>query len=414
VVAPSCRDTGHREYLPLTSSVADRAVPRVSARTDAWSIPWPLYAVVLASTCIVIGLIWDISWHRTIGRDTFWTPAHLLEQAAAVIAGLSCGWLVLHTTFAGTADARARSVRFWRFFQGPLGAWVCIWGTLMMITSAPFDDWWHNAYGLDVKIISPPHMVLAWGMIAIQIGAILMTVAAQNRSSVEDRSLYRMMYAYAAGILITMIVTVLQENASVGNHMHGSQFYIITGWVIPLFLIGLARASTLRWPATTITAIYSAISLAMMWILQLFEAAPMLAPIYNPVTHMVPPSFPLLIIVPAVAVDLLMRKLGRENDWRLAALLGISWVGIMLAVHWFWAEFLLSPAARNYFFGADQWSYNNRLGPWRYQFWNLDVDATGKWSALAFLRGLGIAVALSMIAARLSLLWGSGLAKVKR
>ena len=30
-----------------------------------------------------------------------------------------------------------------------------------MLTSAPFDNWWHDAYGLDVKIISPPHMFLA-------------------------------------------------------------------------------------------------------------------------------------------------------------------------------------------------------------------------------------------------------------
>lgn len=378
------------------------------------SIPWPLYAVVVASTCIVIGLIWDISWHRTVGRDSFWTLAHVLEQVAAVIAGLSCGWLVLRTTFAGSAEERARSVRFWRYFHGPLGAWVCIWGTLMMITSAPFDNWWHNAYGLDVKIISPPHVVLAWGMIAIQIGAILMTVAAQNRSDTEDQQLYRMMYAYAAGILITMLVTVIQEEASVGNHMHASKFYIITGWVIPVFLIGLARASRLKWPATTITAIYMTISLAMIWILQLFEATPMLAPIYNPVTHMVPPPFPLLIIFPAIVVDVIMRRFGRENDWKLAAALGLSWVGTMLAVHWFWAEFLLSPLARNFFFAADQWSYDDRLGPWRYQFWNLDVNAAGEWSAIAFITGLGIAVIVSMIASRLSLLLGSGLARVKR
>ena len=389
-------------------------MPRAQARAAAWSIPWPLYAVVVASTCIVIGLIWDISWHRTVGRDTFWTLAHVLEQVAAVIAGLSCGWLVLHTTFAGTTDARDKSVRFWRYFQGPLGAWVCIWGTLMMITSAPFDDWWHNAYGLDVKIISPPHMVLAWGMIAIQVGAILMTLAAQNRSSEEDQPVYRVMYAYAAGILITMIATVIQEDASVGNQMHASKFYIITGWVIPLFLIGLARGSRLRWPATTITAIYSGITLVMSWILQLFEATPMLAPIYNPVTHMVPPAFPLLIVIPAVAVDLLMRRFGRRNDWKLAALLGLTWVAIMVTVHWFWAEFLLSPAARNYFFGADQWSYTNRLGPWRYEYWNLDRDSAGKWSALAFARGIGIAVVVSMIAARLSLWWGNGLSRVKR
>ena len=398
----------------MTVSVADRLAPHTRARTGAWTIPWPLYAVVLASTCIVVGLIWDISWHRTVGRDTFWTLAHVLEQAAAVIAGLSCGFLVLRTTFAGTAEEKAGAVRFWRFFYGPLGAWVCIWGTLMMITSAPFDNWWHNAYGLDVKIISPPHMILAWGMIGIQIGAMLMTLSAQNRASPEDQTLYSMMHAYAAGILITMVATVIQEDASVGNQMHGSKFYGITAWTIPLFLIGLSRASKLRWPATTITAIYSGIVLAMSWTLQLFPATPKLAPIYNPVTHMVPPAFPLLIIVPAVAVDLLMRRFGSERDWRLSVAIGGTWVVVMVAVHWYWADFLLSPAARNFFIGADQWSYNARLGDWRYRFWSLNVDASGKWNPTRFAEGVGFAVILSIVASRISLFLGSGMAKVKR
>ncbi|HEV2018359.1 MAG TPA: hypothetical protein VGQ98_08675 [Gemmatimonadaceae bacterium] len=398
----------------MTASVADRAAADERVRAGAWTIPWPLYAVVLASTCIVVGLIWDVSWHRTVGRDTFWTLAHVLEQLAAVIAGLSCGWLVLKTTFAGSPEERAQSVRFWRFFQGPLGAWVCIWGTLMIITSAPFDNWWHNAYGLDVKIISPPHMILAWGMMGIQIGAMLMTLSAQNRASDEDQRMYSMMHAYTAGILITMIATVIQEDASVGNQMHGAKFYAITAWTIPLFLVGLSRASRLKWPATTITAIYSAITLVMMWILQLFAATPKLAPIYNPVTHMIPPAFPLLIIVPAFAVDLLMRRLGRGHDWKLSVLIGVTWVAVMLGVHWFWAEFLISPGARNFIFGADQWSYTDRLGPWRYQYWNLDVNAVGKWSPLLFAKGIAFAVLLGIVSSRLSLFWGSGMAKVKR
>src|SRR5438067_5702304 len=29
---------------------------------------------------------------------------------------------------------------------------------------------------------------------------------------------------------------------------------------------------------------------------------------------------------------------------------------------------------------ADKWDYNNRLGPWRYQFWNLDHDAGRNFS----------------------------------
>src|SRR6266516_1199187 len=395
----------------VTASVADRVATDTRARTGAWTIPWPLYAVVLASTCIVVGLIWDVSWHRTVGRDTFWTLAHILEQVAAVIAGLSCGYMVLKTTFAGTTEEKGRSVRFWRFFSGPLGAWVCIWGTLMMITSAPFDNWWHNAYGLDVKIISPPHMVLAWGMMGIQIGTMLMTLSAQNRARPEDQRLYSMMHAYAAAILITMIATVIQEDASVGNQMHGSRFYGITAWTIPLFLVGLSRASKVRWPATTITAIYSAIILVMSWTLQLFPATPKLAPIYNPVTHMVPPAFPLLIIVPAIAVDLLMRRFGRGRHWRLSVAIGVTWVVVMVAVHWFWADFLLSPAARNFFIGADQWSYGDRLADWRYRFWSLDVDSSGRWSPLLFTKGIGLAMILAIVTSRISLFLGSGMSK---
>ena len=61
---------------------------------------WPLRAVLFASACIVVGVIWDISWHSTIGRDTFWTLPHLLEQLGALVAGMSCGWLALRVTFA--------------------------------------------------------------------------------------------------------------------------------------------------------------------------------------------------------------------------------------------------------------------------------------------------------------------------
>jgi hypothetical protein len=368
--------------------------------------------VLFSSVSIVVGLIWDISWHRTIGRDTFWSPPHVLEQLAAAAAGLSCGWLVLHTTFAGSAEARARSVGFWGF-RGPLGAWVCIWGTIMMIVSAPFDDWWHNAYGLDVKIISPPHTVLAVGMIAIQVGAMLMALAAQNRASDAGAKTLTRLYAISAGILLTMHATVLMEYASFGNHMHGSVFYRATALGIPAILVATARASRMRWPATTTAAIYMAIALALIWTLQLFPAQARLAPIYNPVTHMVPPPFPLLIIVPAMIIDLLMRRV-RGHDWRLAVTIGVSFVLAMLAVHWFFADFLLSPSARNFFFAADQWDYTERLGDWRYQFWTLDRDARGAWSPALLLRGLGIAALTAMVSARVGLWWGNGMARVQR
>src|SRR5262245_4836820 len=131
-------------------------------------ISWVIPAAVIATTSIVVGVIWDISWHRTIGRDTFWTPAHMAIYLGGVLAGLSGAWLILTTTF-GSEAVRATGVRVWGF-RGPLGAWIMIWGATAMLTSAPFDDWWHNAYGLDVKILSPPHAVLGLGMITIQMG----------------------------------------------------------------------------------------------------------------------------------------------------------------------------------------------------------------------------------------------------
>src|SRR5262245_55866742 len=120
---------------------------------------WYPFAMMFAATSVIVGVNWDIAWHITIGRDTFWSPPHMAIYLGGVLAGLSSGWIVLRTTFAGTAAQIAESVRVWGF-RGPLGAWAAIWGAFAMIVSAPFDDWWHNAYGLDVEIISPPHVVL--------------------------------------------------------------------------------------------------------------------------------------------------------------------------------------------------------------------------------------------------------------
>ena len=151
-----------------------------------------------------------------------------------------------------------------------------------------------------------------------------------------------------------------------------------------------------------------------IWILQLVPATPKLAPIYNPVTHMVPPAFPLLLFVPAIAIDLLIQRSNRMNDWALAVAVGLSFVGLMLAVHWFWAEFLLSPSARNFFFAADQWDYTNRLGEWRYRYWNRDVDASGNWSQARFTTGMTVAFVVAIISSRIGLAWGKGMSRIKR
>jgi hypothetical protein len=284
----------------------------------------------------------------------------------------------------------------------------------MMIASAPFDNWWHNAYGLDVRILSPPHSVLALGMFAIQLGTVILAVGAQNRADGEDTGYYGWIYTYCGGILLVMLATFVEENASRPNEMHRAAFYQIIGLVIPVFLFGLARSSRLKWPATKLAAAYTAIVLIMMWVLQLFPATPKLAPIYNPITHMVPPPFPLLIIIPAIIGDVLMRKYGKRRDWTLALVLGAMFVLVMLIVNWVWAGFLLSHYARNFVFAADQWDYGARLGKWRYEFWSVDRNGAGRWSPLRLARGMFFAIVIATASTRFGLWRGNVIARVQR
>ena len=155
-------------------------------------VPWYIWCAAAAVTCSMVGIHWDISWHRSIGRDTFWTPAHIVIHLCGLLAGISCGFLILSTTFSGGSQLRDSSVRLWGF-RAPLGAFIAAWGGIAMITSAPFDNWWHDAYGLDVKIISPPHMLLAAGIVAVHMGALILILGNMNRADGELRQRFEIL-----------------------------------------------------------------------------------------------------------------------------------------------------------------------------------------------------------------------------
>jgi hypothetical protein len=46
-------------------------------------VPRYLWSIALAVTSNTIGADWDVSWHRSIGRDMFWTPAAHGDLSAA-------------------------------------------------------------------------------------------------------------------------------------------------------------------------------------------------------------------------------------------------------------------------------------------------------------------------------------------
>jgi hypothetical protein len=201
--------------------------------------------------------------------------------------------------------------------------------------------------------------------------------------------------------------------------MRGSRFYLVAGIAFPIILAAAARAGRMRWPAVMTAAVYSAATLAMMWILPLFPAEPKLAPVYNPVTRMVPPSFPLLLIVPAIALDLIVRRwrpaeaagtLARHGREALLALcLGAAFVLVLLAAQWPFAGFLLSDWAQNPVFAGNNFPYQVPHDTYYYRRLFLPFEGIGPFTA-----GIGKAILAAAISARIGLAWGSWMRRVAR
>lgn len=377
------------------------AIPRAA-------IPWHIWACVLAVTSASFGGVWDISWHESIGRDTFWTAPHLFIHFGGILAGAAAAWLIFHTTFAASPADRAGAVRIWGFY-GPLGAFLCCWGGVAMVASAPFDNWWHAAYGLDVKILSPPHVVLILGLMAIRLGALVLILGEMNRAEGLLRRKLQVLLLYTFTYQLGMAIAVFQEYTFT-DYMHSAVFYLVLSLFSPMFLVAVAQVSEYRWSSTAIAAIFTALNLMFVWILPLFPAQPKLGPVFQHVTTFIPPPFPLLIVVPALAIDVLRPRLRNWAAWRTSSAFGAVFLGTFVAAQWPFANFLQSPAARNWIFGTQYFPFFVPLDDtWvRYEFTQVESGPAQFWWLMA------LALAIAVLSSRAGLSLGGWMRRVRR
>jgi hypothetical protein len=370
---------------------------RVHITSNSASVPWYIWMGVLAVTSASIGGSWDVSWHRSIGRDTFWTPAHLAIYACGVLAGVMGLWLVVQCTFVKRSPLRAVSVAVFGL-RAPLGVFLAGWGGVAILTSAPFDNWWHNAYGLDVKIISPPHTLLILGLRAVSVGVLFLTLAAMNRAAAAGDANFiplRNLFLYVGGLVVGGQMFFLQEFTT-ETRQHQAAAYIALGIALPVAFGMFSEATRFRWAATAAATVYMVFVIAEIQILPLFPATPKLGPVFYPVTHMVPAKFPLLIVLPALALDLLWHRLRDWKSWQVALLSGFVFMAVMVGVEWPFANFMLSKASENRFFGSIYFDYLSRATSYdrRRQFFMPDSGAT---LYLGLLRGSAYAAVSTWI-----------------
>ena len=391
----------------IPAGLAGQGRATVYASSKASSIPWTIWFVVGGIVSGTIGGVWDISWHMSIGRDSFWTPAHILIQLTGVLVGIACAYSILGTTFSRTSAAREASVQVLGF-HAPVGAFIAAWGGMAMLASAPFDNWWHNAYGLDVKIISPPHVLLLVGSFAVKVGALAWIASAMNQAEGGLRNRLRWLFLFVGSTCVAQLSIMILEPTWLMN-MHTAACYESVAVVIPAMLIAVGWGATHGWGYTVAAGIYTAISLAEEWLLPLFPAQPKLGPVYHNITHLVPLRFPLLFIVPAILADLLLRKLEGKSSWTKAAWIGPAFVLSFLAVQWPFASFLISPASRNWIFGTAYFAYFDGAGA-LYDPYKFNVAETDGAFALKIM----LAVVVAIVTTRLGLAWGDWMRRVRR
>jgi hypothetical protein len=357
--------------------MATIALPLRRAGRTALGTTLPLTVGVAGVFLAWFGAAWDVSWHRVVGRDTFWSLPHLFLYGGVILWGVSA--LIATATAMAGRPVRGRVLQVGPL-RAELGLALVGLGALVVIVSGPFDEAWHRMYGRDVDIWSPPHIAgvagstlafVGWG-VAFAPGVFTIPDWARRWSRA-------LMLANVCGVLV-----------------FGMNFYYITATTREAFFYPLAVAVAIpaalglgaglvagRWGATVVAGTYTLTALLTYFVL---DASGWLAP-----------AFPPLIVIGALALDVLR---SRRDRWAQPLVLGTG----------FTVAFVLAELLRQVLFPAvvpaGAASPDPRASTlfWQYYGQALARPWLSVWPLLAVLVGAPLAAASWILGRRLATL----------
>jgi len=172
-----------------------------------------LWGALAAKVVGAWGLGWDIQWHMTIGRDSFWIAPHLMIYGSVVV-GLALGWGVL-------------AYEWWCSVPSTRGFRLA-------------------ALGLDVTLWSPPHLLALFGSAVSTLGCLAIAIEVYPLRSRAGRAALVL-----AGALLYGGVRVTLDPAWLLAYAHGGilfhSFAMLAALLLSLTLVTTTRVSALRW-----------------------------------------------------------------------------------------------------------------------------------------------------------------------
>ncbi len=293
-----------------------------------WAMAGALSGLWALATA-ALGLYWDVGWHIDFGRDkALFTPPHTMIVIGLAGIIYSAGIAALFATLDDApVGVRILGVRI------PYSAMPMAALGVGALVGFPLDALWHEAYGIDVTLWSPTHLMLVGGggLATIAVWLMLMEGRPAGRATVLGRGI--------AALSLGAILVGL--SCFEGEFDFGvPQFQVIYLPVLIAatagFTLVLARTALGPWGAVKAVVAYVIVrgSIALI--------------VSGPLHHTFP-RFP-LYLASALVVEVVALWLGTDNRLRYALISGvaIATVGMIGELAWVklsgWADLPVNDA----------------------------------------------------------------------
>lgn len=305
-------EPGRGDLLPLGAlQRIGRGLTRVTG-IPGWAavaIGQSLFALLVAG----VGFYSDVAWHIALGRDEELFTAPHTAILLGLIGILSAAVL---GTIVATLDGWDRGWRFAGlrvpYSMLPLGALG-----VGAVSGFPMDEVWHAAFGVDVTMWSPTHMLMILG--ASFTGLAGWLVLADAGVAPKDSRWSRFLHGFAAWLTLQGLVAG-QGEFSFGVPQFSQMFHPLLvsaaagmGLVAIRIVLGQGRALLI------------ATILLLTQIAQVGDDS-------GPVETRHGATF----IASALAIEIVARLVGVENRARFAVLAGVGVGTVGLAGEWLW------------------------------------------------------------------------------
>jgi len=288
-----------------------------------------LFAVAFFKLFNFIGGAWDIQWHVAIGRDSLWIPPHLLVFFA-FLSGLVLvlSLIVYETALAAAGQELPYTVRLGPFRAAPAAVGILI-GYLGALLGAGFDELWHELFGIDATLWSPPHLFIMLAIMVVDF-SLLLGIAASARRLGYDFTWKSPLFW---GLILTGAYAFEAVNFQMGEAfivgyrhggvgLYGLLFPLLVGAFLPLSMMACIRLARRFW--------------VVLLILGLTVSLPYLA------TGVAAAGF--AVLQPVSVIDEYMRQNPESTAAKAREFAGLLGFNGLIGFHQAWTMTLSAPA----------------------------------------------------------------------